>query len=205
MNRRDFLLVLFGSYALDSLAQPATSKICPLCNGRLERVGSVKDDTNFPSKNMDVWNRSICGNLMYHEKSLICSRCWHAYREMDKTWVRSSELSASFYSPLSAAIGEFPLTDEVRRREAVVYTQEFLGAGGKLGKKDSIDFGCGKSDRLLTPMRLYAGRWNLSFNVRKSSSSVDSFLVTASTMQQAKLIASFNVNIRCLPVGYEVV
>src|SRR5690242_1593997 len=78
-----FLLALCGCGS----KQPAA---CPVCGGPLVKIGTVTDDTNALSKNISVWNRSICANLLYGDDSVICTRCWHAHSEFTGTWQRAS-------------------------------------------------------------------------------------------------------------------
>src|SRR4051794_16051908 len=52
---------------------------CPDCGGRLARVGTIHDDQTWPSNNLAVWDRSICGNPSYGTRSVICTTCWLAY------------------------------------------------------------------------------------------------------------------------------
>ena len=41
------------------------SQRCPVCGGAVVAVEQVQDDVSKPSRNIAVWNRSICGNELF--------------------------------------------------------------------------------------------------------------------------------------------
>jgi len=98
------------------------AKLCPLCGGRLVKAVSVKDDTNKPSKNMEIWNRSICLNPRYNDEAVICTQCWLSFSPgWSEAWERCSELPDSFRYPLSETLRHFPVPVE-----SGAYTQRFI-------------------------------------------------------------------------------
>ena len=103
----------------------AFAAACPVCGGRVVKRAAVADDTNAPSKNLCVWNRSICANLFYGADSTICTRCWHAHSDTLGKWERASESPSTFQRPLRVAILGVPLPSSDTLRSRVVFTQTF--------------------------------------------------------------------------------
>ncbi len=117
-----FIQSFFG--ALLAMAFPSCrAEVCPWCGGALTKVGDITDDQSKPSKNLGVWNRSICANPFYDQDSVICSQCWHAYSKLLDSWERSSELPDSFRRPLAEDIRLFPLPSRKDITSLVVYSQ----------------------------------------------------------------------------------
>lgn len=85
-------------YKPPTLASAATR--CPLCGGRLVKADSLKDDTRKPSKNLEMWNRSICLNPARSVEAVICTRCWFSFSPgWSEGWERCSEVPDSFRYP----------------------------------------------------------------------------------------------------------
>src|SRR6188474_2370597 len=78
--------------------QAGGAKVCPICSGKLVRIGTLKDDPSKPSKNYDAWNRSMCA-LLPPPDDAFCTRCWRTYSQNSEKWMRSSDDLASFYRP----------------------------------------------------------------------------------------------------------
>jgi hypothetical protein len=95
---------------------------------------------------VDVWNRASDGLPLICPGAPICLRCFQAFREMDQTWTRSSEIASSFHSPLSKAILGVPLPNQTLRRSLVVYEQEFAGPSGDGKYSESVSFWYATSD-----------------------------------------------------------
>lgn len=169
-----FLLVASNARALD---------MCPLCSGTLAKVGDIKDDPSKPSKNIAVWNRSMCGNLYYGKDSVICTHCWHSYSKQFAYWERSSELPDSFRPALSAAIRQFPLppSQEIKSPR-VVYSQQI--ARGKV--TESVLFWCADSPRLLESFQNYCAAHHLSIDFYRAGSMSNQVCLTISTKPTAE-------------------
>ena len=102
---------------------------CPICEGELVDVTQQKDDQSKPSRNLAVWNRSVCANPFFHEGSLICLRDGYAYEFQLEHWELSLEDRDGFAHPLDKAIYEFPLPIAERIKSRVVYSQRFVDLG----------------------------------------------------------------------------
>jgi len=128
----------------------AFAAACPVCGGSVVKIATVVDDTNAPSRNLCVWNRSICANLFYGHDSVICTRCWHAHSDTLGKWERSSESPTTFQRPLRVVIGGVPLPSSDSLRSRVVFTQTFA-------KKttDSVAFWCVDSQSIQSALRAY--------------------------------------------------
>jgi hypothetical protein len=151
------LAVLLFSSTLPSLA----AEDCPACGGRLSNVGAITDDRAQPSKNLAVWNRSICANLFYGDDSLICTQCWMAHSKNLQTWERSSALPNSFHRPLSPATRDFPLPPASNIKSTVVYSQKLTD----MKVTESILFWCSNSPTFLSSVRAYAREHQLSLRI----------------------------------------
>ena len=128
----------------------AFTSACPVCGGQVVKTGTVTDDTNAPSRNLCVWNRSSCANLAYGPDSVICTRCWHGRSKLLGKWERASESPASFQRPLSPAIRGVPVSaDSVR--SCVVFTQTYNNK--KFAER--LSFWCMDSESLLASLRAY--------------------------------------------------
>ncbi len=161
------------------------SHTCPICGGWITKVGLVGDDRSLPSRNVEVWNRSICGNLFYGENSPICTNCWQAYSRPLKSWNRSSEDAKSFKCPLDESIQSFPLYPH-----RACYNQKYDGSH----LIESIRFSCANSPELLARFRTYAAETGLDLQIQKDRSSLNAVEVTvtgkpkaAPVLQPAKL------------------
>src|SRR5438067_1217833 len=109
------------------LPSPQLPKVCALCGAPTIATGAIEDDVSRPSKNLSVWNRSICGNPLYRPDAPICTRCWHAYSPTLKSWSLSLPDPNRFRQPLHTDIAGFPLPDEAGIRTHPVYEQQFDG------------------------------------------------------------------------------
>lgn len=134
---------------------------CPLCGGVLTKVGDVTDDKSIPSKNIAVWNRSICGNHIYRQDSVICSKCWHAKSVFIHYWERRSILPDSFRRPLAEDIRRFPLPAEIEINSLVVYSQKCTAKQ----VIESVAFWCTKSPDIIASFRDYAQQHDLELRV----------------------------------------
>lgn len=102
---------------------------CPVCQKQAVEIATQKDDTSKPSRNLRVWNRSICANLSFGEGSFICPIDGYAYEAQLKHWELSQENRDSFAHPLDHRISQFPLPDQKRIKSRTVYSQEFETLG----------------------------------------------------------------------------
>jgi len=160
MNQR-LIQLLIAILLLCSVHRSSAADACPVCGGKLTTVGTVTDDRTKPSKNISVWNRSICANMFYDDASVICTQCWLSYSKQFQRWERSSELPDSFRRPLSAGIRGFPVPPAKNIKSLVVYSQQIAGAK----VSESVAFWCTDSDSLISDFRAYARKHNLSIRV----------------------------------------
>ena len=81
---------------------------------------TVKDDESKPSKNITIWNRSICGN--FHSYNQICKNDFYAYSSSDEKWILTLDNKDGFPIKLSLDIYNAPLAQKVT--SLTVYMQE---------------------------------------------------------------------------------
>lgn len=124
-------------------------------------MGSLNDDRTAPSKNLCVWNRSVCANPFYGDQSLICTQCWLSSSKLLNQWERSSELPESFRPPLSASIRAFPVPTGKDIKSRAVYCQEIVSAR----VSESLTFWCSDTTNLIASLRTNAVKHNLSLTV----------------------------------------
>jgi hypothetical protein len=124
---------------------------CPICDGLLIPAHRIALEPNQPSKNVSVWNGSICGNLIFGADSPVCSQCWHAYSVTLNKWLRSSELPDTFYRPLSNRIRNVPLPPAKDTHGSIIYLQELLP-----GREESVSFWTVNDTGTLSKLRKYA-------------------------------------------------
>ena len=149
----------------------------PICTGGLAKVGTITDDRSKPSKNIAVWNRSMCANPFYDDDSIICTECWYSYSKQFSRWERSSELPDSFRRPLSVTIRQFPLPPAKEIKSLVVYSQQVAGAQ----VTESVLFWCTDSPTLLDPFRDYCRVQNLSIDLYRAARMHNQTCVTIKT------------------------
>jgi hypothetical protein len=159
-NRREFLRYLGGLPTL-SLAACNAAPPCPLCGGRLVKVGAWIDDRSKPSVNGAVWNRASdhvgCEGCPeeFDSQSPLCLRCFHAFSERDQHWRRGSADVAAFLRRLSSAIRGFPLPNQEYRRYGIYYTQTFSGRHGRDFYSDDVRYWYATSAPKLTVAELH--------------------------------------------------
>lgn len=140
---------------------PPAPTECPDCGDTLIDLATAQDDTDRPSRNLSIWNRSICGGLAHGPGSVICTNCWLAYRTYFGSWDRASELPDSFNRPLTAAIRNCPLPAPEDRKNRIVYSQEI-----KLeAVNESVFFWCTPTGDFIPRLRQYAEEHDLSLRV----------------------------------------
>ena len=150
-------LLVVAAVAGPMLAFPGT---CPVCRGRTANIRTVTDETNAPSRNLCVWNRSVCANLLYGPDSVICTQCWQARSPHLDRWERASEIADSFQKPLGPVIRGFPLPPSDRLRSRVVFTQAYANARFT----ESVAFWCVDREGVLAGLRGYCATNALTFS-----------------------------------------
>lgn len=158
LPRVPFLIAIL---LLSGILPGRTNETCLHCGGQLAKVGTVKDDITKPSKNINVWNRSICANPFYGDDSIICTQCWLAHSTRFQRWERSSEVPASFHRPLSTVIRDFPIPSAKDIKSLVVYSQQISGTQ----VTESVVFWCTDSNSLISSFRAYASKHSLSLRI----------------------------------------
>lgn len=137
------------------------AQTCPVCGGSVVKVGALKDDTNKPSRNLCVWNRSICGNVLYGADALICTRCWYAHSHLGGDWERSIEDAEGFRHALSLSLRAIPLPSNDTLRSPVVFTQTY----GKKRFTESVAFWSADKESTLSSLRAYCAADHLMLTV----------------------------------------
>jgi hypothetical protein len=163
-SKRQILAVILVAACVLMVVMLAFPARCPICGGRIVKMGTVTDDTNLPSRNLCIWNRSICANPFYGPDSAICTRCWHAHRALTGNWERACESPASFQKPLSSAIQGVPLPPADAIRSRVVFTQTY----DKKRFTESVAFWCVGDESLLARLRSYCTATQLTFHVESN-------------------------------------
>jgi hypothetical protein len=95
----------------DLRSRLSTRNPCPLCGGKLTRIGSLPQDKKHARKNTVVWDDPddsavlVCGNDdTFPLEGPICTRCWSAPCFKTRAWMRFSRDPNSFVIPLAPAI-----------------------------------------------------------------------------------------------------
>jgi hypothetical protein len=159
-----------------------TQVTCPICGSKLTTVGAVTDDTTQPSKNLCIWNRSICANQFYNDQSSICGQCWSSHFDLLNCWERSSELPASFHHPLAPAIANIPLPPKSSIKSLVVYSQKMENTKFS----DSVHFWCVNNADTIQALRKYAEQHDLFIKIDEKTSPADQVTVEISNAKQDK-------------------
>ncbi len=139
---------------------------CPVCGGWLVSAAKLSDDTTRPSRNLCVWNRSICANLFYGPGSVICTRCWYAHSPRSRRWERSIAYSDGFYHPLRPEIRGVPVPGGDRLRGLAVFSQVY--AHGAF--TDSVAFWCIDNAGYITGLRHYCTTNHLTLTDERAAS-----------------------------------
>jgi hypothetical protein len=100
MNMILITILFLGFCTVSRAAEP----LCPVCNKKTFEVTTQKDDPSKPSKNIDVWNRSVCATLSYGKGSYICMNDGYAYDASLKTWKLKLNDRDGFAHPLVAGV-----------------------------------------------------------------------------------------------------
>ncbi len=137
---------------------------CPVCKGKVVDTQSQKDDRAKPSRNLDVWNRSSCGNPLYHKGSFICLNGGYAYEPSLKTWNLSLNIRDGFKLNLSKAVYSFPLPKKSNVKSGLVYSQE-LSSIKEI--KHSLLFWCVTDSAYFKKVEAYAKKNSLILTIEK--------------------------------------
>lgn len=127
-------------------------EICPLCGGPVVPVEQISDELEKPSRNISVWNRSICANQFFGSGSVICTRDWYAYSPKLKKWELSLNDASGFAVELDARIRYFPLPESSAIRSGVVYSQEI----DEQATVDSVSYWCETDEDYLAKLPVLA-------------------------------------------------
>ncbi len=134
---------------------------CPVCGTETLLVSEQKDDTSKPSRNISVWNRSMCGNSMFKGDSSICPKDHYAYdASMMKWWILGLESKDGFALPLEESVYDFPVTEKANSR--VVYYQHFIKTDSI---RHSLSFWCETDHAYFDVIREYAKKEGLSLEI----------------------------------------
>ena len=136
---------------------------CAVCGGPVTAIELTKDDASKPSRNLDVWNRSGCGNLLFGPEAVICLRDGYAYSPGMKKWGLSLENPVGFALKLDPRIRQFPVPEKNAIRSRLVYSQEI--AGGRVAH--SVGFWCDTDQRYLEKVERYGKLAGASVTVER--------------------------------------
>ena len=138
---------------------------CGVCGGNVVPISSVADDRIKPSRNISVWNRSICANPFYRDSDVICTKCAHAYSTMLKAWSLALQDSGGFQKPLHVSILDFPLPSSSNVTFGIVYRQTLAASN----RTDSVSFWCLDDEQYLAIIQRYSGSSGLSLRETKGN------------------------------------
>lgn len=153
--------LLLGIWSLVAAAEP---QICPVCGRGVVAVEKVKDDDSKPSRNLDVWNRSSCGNPLFGPGSTICPHDWYAYSAFMNKWELSLEDPKGFALEIDRRIRDLPLPEKASIRSRVVYSQSIDGDA----VTHSVLFWCDTDQRYLDRLDEYAKRAGVKVKIERN-------------------------------------
>ena len=156
------VLVCFLLFILAAAARTEPQR-CPVCGGAVVAVEQVKDDVSKPSRNLDVWNRSSCGNLLFGPGSVICPHDWYACSTFSKKWELSLEDPKGFALEMDSRIRDLPLPDKGKIRSLVVYSQRIDGDV----VVHSVSFWCDTDQHYLDRLNEYAKRAGVKVEIER--------------------------------------
>jgi hypothetical protein len=157
------LFALFLIIAISSGIAISATDLCPVCHGAVVEVTKQKDDLSKPSKNMDVWNRSSCGNPFSGDGSYICMKDGYAFVVSLNTWNLSLSDRDGFALPLAKSIRSFPLPSKSKYPDNAVYSQEFKSLKSVT---HALQLWCLKDPQYFKTIKAYAKRNELSLTIR---------------------------------------
>ena len=172
--KRTRILKIMILFIITSLLTISAAEICPFCKLKTIEISTIHDDINIPSKNLCVWNRSMCGNLSYPNNSNICGKCWFSYNSSLKLWEKSVEDKKAFVNPLSNEIENIPLPDIASIKSRVVYTKEFKD--GKISEK--LAFWCKISGGYVNILKEYCLKNKIKVTVDEKESVNNGIYIT---------------------------
>jgi hypothetical protein len=164
----------FDSAQVPFLPRPDPPKFCALCGAPTISIGTIEDDRSRPSRNIAVWNRSMCGNLFYGTGSAICSRCWQAYSTPLRRWQLGLDDPSGFYLPLSEEMTQFPLPKSDGAEVHPVYYQEYDGEV----LTEKVAFWCKSDDKYLAAAQAHAAKHSLELKVYRAGRLPDEMHLT---------------------------
>ena len=150
---------------------------CPVCGGRITLAQTVRDDLKKPSKNLDLFNRSMCA-LGPSSGSVYCTRCWFLSRWDEEEWRRSSEFPDTFFRPLCPAIRKFPIAAGVGS-----YEQVFSG----INVTEGVYFWDKKSAEIISRYNDYCKEHELVFEEDRNPSYSGEVFISVTTKPMAVL------------------
>lgn len=171
------IFLLFVSCAFTSCA----SDLCPVCQHVTVDVNAQKDDHSKPSKNLAVWNRSICANPFYSKGSLICTKDGYAYEAGFKTWNLRLNDRDGFGLPLTRSIYSLPLPPKAAIKSGVVYSQEFASLKSV---EHSLLFWCVTDTAYFSKIGDYAKANDLTLTIEKERAKGQSVVKVSKRTEQ---------------------
>lgn len=141
---------------------PPLPTACPACHGPVVPVDTLIDDALRPSRNLAVWNRSICGNLFFGGSAPYCTACNYAYSPVLSGWMLSSEDRSAFRRSLSPTIATVPLRPGSQVTSRIVYSQRFSGGAWV----DSIGLWCIEDAGYLEQLARHAAANDITLSKR---------------------------------------
>jgi len=158
-----FGLIAFAVIWFFSPIWSAEPQVCPVCGGTVVAVEKVKDDVSKPSRNLDVWNRSSCGNPLFGPGSTICPHDSYAYSAFLEKWGLSLEDPKGFALEMDGRIRDLPLPDKGKIRSLVVYSQR-IDIDVVV---HSVLFWCDTDQRYLDRLDEYAKHAGISLKIER--------------------------------------
>lgn len=165
--------LLFATVSLARAAEP-----CPVCHGKAVETSTVIDDESKPSRNLSVWNRSICLNPFYGKGSVICLRDAYAYDPQLKYWALTLADRDSFAHKLVVAICEFPLPAGLPN--GAVYRQEFVTLKAV---KHGVSFWTALDEDYFAKIKRYANSRQIHLRIERHKDRKEAFVDATITVK----------------------
>lgn len=148
---------------------------CPSCNKECTPIFEIKDDVTKPSKNLSVWNRSMCASLIFYTH--VCKEHFYAYCLTFKKWELSLEGKNAFPIKLHKSIHQMPISKKPRYR--VVYSQEIY----EKRREDSVAFWFIHDEKYIHYVKDYVKANNLEMRLEEKKDKDESYVVITKSIK----------------------
>ncbi|EDM25985.1 hypothetical protein LNTAR_19347 [Lentisphaera araneosa HTCC2155] len=153
--RSTTLLIIFIS--LLGFASDKQVIRCIACKEICSQTIDIKDDISKPSKNITIWNRSMCPN--FHSYGFICPKDFYAYSSYEKQWNLSTVNKDAFTIKLNSSIYNVPIPKQTIN--LVVYDQTIT----KKKKNESLCFWIKIDETYIQEIKKYCQQNDLTLKI----------------------------------------